>query len=99
MEVDLVVRLIGDGGSLVFSHCLCVILENLIEHAHFHKGVRLSFQSERVGQDRVLEVGDGLLNLIGLSEDHAELVENLTLLVEVRRHFEDSNQSTDRVII
>ena len=99
MEVDLVVGLIGDGGSFVFPHSLCVILEDLIEHTHFHKGVRLSFQSERVGQDRVLEVGDGLLNLIGLSEDHAELVEHLTLLIKVRRHLEDSNQSTDGVII
>ena len=46
-----------------------------------------------------MEVADGLLNLVCLSEDHSELVQDFALLVEVRGHFEDSDKSTDGVVI
>lgn len=46
-----------------------------------------------------MEVADRLLNLVSLSEDHSELVQDFALLVEVRGHLKDSDESADGVVI
>lgn len=37
--------------------------------------------------------------MVGLGEDHAELVEDLTLLIEVGGHLEDCNECADGVVV
>ena len=39
------------------------------------------------------------MDLVSLSKNHSELIEDFTLLVEVRRHLKDCNQSTDSVVV
>ena len=99
MLVDLVVVLVTNDCGLVLSVGLDEVILLLVKKSDLDEGIALSLQSESVGQDRVLEVANGLLDLVSLGEDHSELVEDLTLLVEVRRHLQDSNQRTDGVIV
>ena len=99
MLVDFVVVLVANNCCLVLSDGLDEIILLLVEKANLDEGIALSLQRESVGQNRVLEVANGLLDLVGLGEDHSELVEDLTLLVEVRGHLEDGNQRTDGVIV
>ena len=97
--VDFEVALVTSDSSFIFSHCLIEILLFFVEKTNLDQSVCLSLNGESIGKDRILEIADGLMNLVGLGENHSELVEDLTLLVEVWRHLKDSNQSTDGVVI
>lgn len=99
MLVDFVVVLVANDCCLVLPDGLHEVVLLLVEKADLDESIALSLQRESVGQNGVLEVADGLLDLVGLGEDHSELVEDLTLLVEVRRHLEDGNQRTDGVVV
>jgi hypothetical protein len=96
---DLEVVLVTNKCYLVLSDSLVVVILSLVQQTDFDQGVGLSPGGEGVGQDGVLEVADGLLDLVGLREDHGQLVENLTLLVEVRGHLQDSDEGTDGVVV
>lgn len=39
------------------------------------------------------------MNLVSLRKNHSELIKHFTLLIEVRRHFQDSNESADGVVV
>lgn len=82
--IDLKVALITCDSGFVFSHGLIEILLFFIEETNFDQSVSFSLKSKSIGKDRILEIADGLLDLVGLSKDHSELVKDLTLLVEVR---------------
>lgn len=99
MLVNLVVVLISDDGCFVFSNGLYEIILFFIEEANLDESVTLSLQSESVCKDRVLEITDGLLNLVCLREDHSKFVKHFTLLVKVWRHFENCNQSTNGMVV
>ena len=62
---------------------LHVILCLFIQEANFKQGIYLSLNSKSVGKNRILEVADCLVNLIGLCKNDAKLIEYFTLLVEV----------------
>ena len=97
--IDFEVALVAGDCSFIFSHCLIEILLFFVKKTNFDKSVCLSLESKSVGKDRILEIADGLMDLISLGENHSKLVEDLTLLVEVWRHLKDSDQSTDGVVI
>lgn len=99
MKVNFIVGFICDSGSFILSHSLSEIFEVLVEHTHLDKCISLPFQSKCVRQDWVLEVTDSLLNLIGLGKYHSKLVKNLTLLVKVWWHLQNSDQSTNGMVI
>jgi len=97
--VCLVVCLVANESCFVFSHGLSMVLLLLVQQANFNQSVSLAFQGEGLCQDRILEVSYGLFNLVRLCKDHAQLVKDLCLLVKVRGHFKNCNQSADCVII
>lgn len=97
--IDLEVGLVADGGSFVLFHRLAVILLLFVQQTNFEERIGLPFQGEGVGQNGVLEVADCLLNLVSLCKDHAQLVQDFALLVEVGRHLEDCNESADGVVV
>ena len=99
MLEDLEVVFISNDSCFVLPNGLHEIILFFIKKTNFNKCVTLSLKCESISQDRVLEIADSLLDLIGLCEDHSKLVEYLTLLVEVWRHFENGNESTDGMII
>jgi len=99
MLIYLVVVLVTNDGSFVLSDGLHKVVLFLVEEADLDESIALSLESEGVRQNRVLEVADCLLDLVGLCEDHAELVEDLTLLVEVGRHLQHCDQRTDGMIV
>mmetsp|Transcript_18485 Transcript_18485/g.28364 ORF Transcript_18485/g.28364 Transcript_18485/m.28364 type:complete len:390 (+) Transcript_18485:428-1597(+) len=97
--VDPVVLLVTEEGSFILTHGLSHVVELLVEQADLDQGVRLAALSEGVRQDRILEVRDGLLHLVGFGEDHSKLEENFTLLIEVGGHLQDGDQGTDGVVV
>jgi hypothetical protein len=99
MLIDFEVALVTGDCGFVFSHCLIEILLFFVEKTNFDQRIRFSFKGKSIGKDRILEIADCLMDLIGLGKNHSELVEDLTLLVEVRRHLQNSNQSTDSVVV
>lgn len=99
MLIDLVVVLVAKNRSLVLPDSLNEVILLLIEQTDLDERVALSLKSERVCQDGVLEVAYGLLDLVRLGENHSKFVKHFTLLIEVWRHFEHSNQSTDRMVV
>jgi hypothetical protein len=66
---------------------LCEVSELLEKHTDLQKSIDLSAHSEVAREDRVLEVPNGLVELVGLSKNNAELVKYFRLLIKVRRHF------------
>ena len=74
MLVDLEAVLVGDQSSLILTDGLHELFLLLEEQADLDEGVGLSLLGESVGQNGVLEVADGVLDLVGLGEDHSELV-------------------------
>ena len=92
MLINLVVVLINDKCCVVFLDGLVIIFLLFIQETDFYESVSLSLKGKGVGKDGVLEVADGLLNLIGLSKDNTELIQHLTSLVKVGGHLEDGNQ-------
>lgn len=57
-----------------------------MKESNLEERVNLTFQREGASHDRVLEVGDGVADLVGLCEDSSKLEQDLGLLIEVRRH-------------
>ena len=86
MLVDLVVALVSNDGCLILSHGLNIVLLLLIKHTDFDKSISFSLKCEGTGEDRILEIADGLLNLVCFSKYHTQFVKDFTLLVEVWRH-------------
>ena len=84
MLIDLKVALITVDSSFILLHGLVEVTLFFVEKTNLDECVCLSLKGEGVGEDGVLEVADGLLDLVGLGEDHTELVEDFTLLVEIR---------------
>ena len=99
MLVDLEVALVTYDGSLILSQGLVIVLLGLVEESDFDQGIGFPLESEGVGEDGVLEVADGLLDLVGLGKYHTKLVEHLTLLVEVGGHLQYSDQGADGVVV
>ena len=85
--------------GLVAALCSWVVLLDFIEKTDLQESVDLAFDSEGTGHDRVLEIGDSLVDLVSFSEDCTKLEENFTLLIEVGWHLKDCNKSTDRMFI
>lgn len=83
MLEDLEVVFISNNSCFVLPNGLHEIILFFIQKTNFNKCVALSLKCESISQDRVLEIADSLLDLIGLCEDHSKLVEYFTLLVEV----------------
>ena len=71
MLINLEIRFVTDGCGFVLFHCLAVVLLLFVEQTNLEKGVRLPFLGEGVSQDRVLEIADGLLDLVSLCKDHS----------------------------
>ena len=84
MLVHAVVVLVQGEGRFVAPLRRCVVSLHLVEKADLEQGVDLPFDCERARNDRVLEVVDGLVDLVGLGKDGSQLKQNLRLLVEVR---------------
>ena len=74
MLVDLEAVLVGDQSCLILTDSLHDLFLLLKEKADFNEGVGFSLLGESVGQDGVLEVADGVLDLVGLCEDHSKFV-------------------------
>lgn len=74
MLVDLEAVLVGDQGCLVLTDSLHELFLLLKEQTDFNECVSFSLLGESIGQDRVLEVADGMLDLVGLCEDHSKFV-------------------------
>lgn len=74
MLVDLEAVLVRDQSCLVLTDSLHELLLLLKEQADFNEGVSFSLLGESIGQNGVLEVADGVLDLVGLCEDHSKLV-------------------------
>lgn len=71
MLIDFEVTLVTCDSSLIFSHGLIEILLFFIEKTNFDQSISFSFKRKSVGKDRVLEIADSLLDLIGLSKNHS----------------------------
>lgn len=99
MLIDFEIALVTCYRGFIFSHSLIEILLFFIEKTNFDQSVGFSFKSKSIGKDRILEIADSLMDLVSLSKNHSELIEDLTLLIEVRRHLKDGNQSTDSVVV
>ena len=76
MLVGFVIVLLVAERGLVATLSLAKLVLLLVEYSDFEQRVDLTLDREDVGQDRVLEVGDGLLDLVCFSVDHSELVEH-----------------------
>jgi hypothetical protein len=74
MLVDLEAVLVRDQSCLVLTDSLHELLLLLKKQADFNEGVSFSLLGESIGQNGVLEVADGVLDLVGLCEDHSKLV-------------------------
>jgi len=68
--VNFEVALVSIDCSLVLSHGLIEVTLFFVQEADLDKSVGLSLQGKSIGQDGVLEITDGLLNLVSLGEDH-----------------------------
>jgi len=99
MLVDPVLLLVVGESSFVRPLRLHEVPLLFVEKSNLEKGVHLALQRERGGQDGVLEVADGVVNLVRLRKDGSNLEQHFTLLVEVRRHFQHRDQRADRVVV
>jgi len=69
--VDLEVALVACDSGFIFSHCLIEILLFFIEKTDFDQSISFSLKSKSVGKNRVLEIANGLLDLIGFGKNHS----------------------------
>lgn len=99
MLIDLIILFVSDDSSFILPDGLWEVTLLLVQQTYLDQSVTLSLERKSVGQDGVLEVTDGLLELVGLREDHAELVEHFTLLVEVGGHLQDCDESADCMVV
>ena len=74
MLVDLEAILVRNQSCLILTDSLHELFLLFKEQADFNEGVSFSLLGESVGQNRVLEVADGVLDLVGLCEDHSKFV-------------------------
>lgn len=99
MLVDLEVALVSDESRLVLAESLVVVSLPLIKKTNLDESVCLPLECKGVGQNRVLEVADCLLDLVCLCEDHTQLIQDLTLLIEVGAHLQHGDQGTDGMVV
>lgn len=92
MLEDLVILVIVRQGSLIRPLSLGEVFLFFVEQTDLEQGINFSFIGEGIGQYRILEVVDRLIDLVSLREDDAELVQDFRLLVEVGRHLQNSNK-------
>lgn len=99
MLIHSVVMLIQLESSFVASLSGGILLLHLVKESNLEKGVNFTFDGEGARDNRVLEVGNSFMDLVGLRKDCSKLEENLTLLVEVGGHLENRNESADSMFI
>ena len=83
---ELMVVLVVDHGDVVLLHGLVVVLQLFAKDADLDVSVGHATLREALREKRVLEVKDGLGDLISFGENHSQLEEHFALLVEVGRH-------------
>jgi len=69
--IDFEVLVIMIQSSLIGPLGLSKVFVFFIKKSNLEKGINLSFHSEGVGEDGVLEVADSLVDLVGLRKDHS----------------------------
>ena len=82
--IDLEVSFIMVESGFIRPLSLLIVSHIFVQDAYLKQSVYFSLYSESVSEDRILEIANGLINLVCLGKYYTKFVEDLTLLVEIR---------------
>lgn len=97
--IDLEVAFIMVERGLIRPLSLLIVSHIFVQDAYLEESVNFSLHSESVSENWILEIANGLINLVCLGKYYTKFVEDLTLLVEIRWHLKDSDKSWDSMVI